>query len=538
MYIVPCTMGTSLEAVQVKFASIIEDLSGCPHTLSQFVVWVDLCVAEYKSNGFIYLNCSGKKPEPSWLDGLKEEVVDTDEDTSINKHHFTDTSINKHHFTDTKGSHNTNTNRKHRHHHSILTDSVTSLCNSIVKIKTRKQVVNADTNNDTICCDHTKSHNETNSITETRLSETITSNRNRAEAQKRAMTAVTCRNAGQKVAGASTSISDHIYAMGVDLQRKQKSTLDRNSRIIPTSAKAVGGKSHTETISVSENRSQGVYPVGLIQVSTLGGRDANLGRQNSENIQDEEEEFLETVPNPLSGVSKDKDYGAENLIMGESSMDVSPPVMGQEGGRNSPLCGPHLHSHLVPTQVSSANRTPIIKTESESSLLESDYCNNNTGDDAYPGCVVLEISDAGELSTPVKTQPADDYWSSYGTCIPGPVKKARTNVGNMHRWLQQDQNELRQIEEIPPEELDPYLTAFLRLVRRKDGRDYDPNSFKDVRGSIQRYLQDHGYPYSIVRSPLFYNSQRAYYRKKEQLRHSLFLKNRKADTDLNYISFQ
>lgn len=49
-------MGTSLEDVQVKFASIIEELSKCPPTLSQFVVWVDLCVAEYKSNGSFCLS--------------------------------------------------------------------------------------------------------------------------------------------------------------------------------------------------------------------------------------------------------------------------------------------------------------------------------------------------------------------------------------------------------------------------------------------------------------------------------------------------
>lgn len=155
----------------------------------------------------------------------------------------------------------------------------------------------------------------------------------------------------------------------------------------------------------------------------------------------------------------------------------------------------------------------------------------------YAGYVVLEANDGRELPAPVKTHNAD-YWSSFGTSIPGPVKKARTNVGNMHRWLHQDQNEQRQIEEIPPEELDPYLTEFLWQVRRKDGREYDPNTFKDVRGSIQRYLQDHDYPHSIVKSPLFYKSQRAYYNKKVLLRQLLFQKDRKTGTHLDYVSFQ
>ncbi|XP_064596747.1 uncharacterized protein LOC135463418 [Liolophura sinensis] len=63
-------MGVTLERVQNKFACIIGELCGEPKILSQFAIWVDLRLAEYKSKGSISLECSGSVPEPSWLEGL------------------------------------------------------------------------------------------------------------------------------------------------------------------------------------------------------------------------------------------------------------------------------------------------------------------------------------------------------------------------------------------------------------------------------------------------------------------------------------
>ncbi|XP_064597348.1 uncharacterized protein LOC135463832 [Liolophura sinensis] len=63
-------MGVSLERVQFKFASIIGELCSEPLILSQFAVWVDLKMAEYKAKGAMSLECSGDKPEPSWMKGV------------------------------------------------------------------------------------------------------------------------------------------------------------------------------------------------------------------------------------------------------------------------------------------------------------------------------------------------------------------------------------------------------------------------------------------------------------------------------------
>ncbi|XP_064597191.1 uncharacterized protein LOC135463713 isoform X5 [Liolophura sinensis] len=60
----------SLERVQYKFASIIGELCSEPIVLSQFAVWLDLKLAEYKAKGSISLDCSGEKPEPPWMKGV------------------------------------------------------------------------------------------------------------------------------------------------------------------------------------------------------------------------------------------------------------------------------------------------------------------------------------------------------------------------------------------------------------------------------------------------------------------------------------
>lgn len=48
-------MDVTLERVQFKFASIIGELCSKPMILSQFAIWVDLRLAEYKLKGSISL---------------------------------------------------------------------------------------------------------------------------------------------------------------------------------------------------------------------------------------------------------------------------------------------------------------------------------------------------------------------------------------------------------------------------------------------------------------------------------------------------
>ena len=58
-----------------------------------------------------------------------------------------------------------------------------------------------------------------------------------------------------------------------------------------------------------------------------------------------------------------------------------------------------------------------------------------------------------------------------------------------------------------PEELDKVLSKFYAEVKKKDGDDYEPESFKIMQSAIEHYLKEKNYPLSIVRSREFHSSQ-------------------------------
>ncbi|XP_064596617.1 uncharacterized protein LOC135463292 isoform X2 [Liolophura sinensis] len=80
-------MGVTLERVQNKFACIIGELCSEPVILSQFAIWVDLRIAEYKAKGAISLECSGEDPDPVWLKGHKPAPPTVNRDTTPIHHH-------------------------------------------------------------------------------------------------------------------------------------------------------------------------------------------------------------------------------------------------------------------------------------------------------------------------------------------------------------------------------------------------------------------------------------------------------------------
>ena len=63
------------------------------------------------------------------------------------------------------------------------------------------------------------------------------------------------------------------------------------------------------------------------------------------------------------------------------------------------------------------------------------------------------------------------------------------------------------IETLSPEELDITLQSFYSEVKRKDGKDYEPNSLANMQAGIERYLKENGYVFSIIRDRKFATSQ-------------------------------
>lgn len=90
-------------------------------------------------------------------------------------------------------------------------------------------------------------------------------------------------------------------------------------------------------------------------------------------------------------------------------------------------------------------------------------------------------------------------------------------VGVLESWLLDTRDEKRVIEDIPAAELDSYLSDFFSLVKKPNGEDYDPGSYRNLRSFIDRFLKEKGYPHLIKRSPLFKKSRTAFEARKQVL---------------------
>ena len=64
-------------------------------------------------------------------------------------------------------------------------------------------------------------------------------------------------------------------------------------------------------------------------------------------------------------------------------------------------------------------------------------------------------------------------------------------------------NESRRIEEIPPKELNEYISEFIVAVRRKDSEDFEPSSLRGVISSFNWHLKACKYPCSVIEDSQF-----------------------------------
>ena len=69
------------------------------------------------------------------------------------------------------------------------------------------------------------------------------------------------------------------------------------------------------------------------------------------------------------------------------------------------------------------------------------------------------------------------------------TKKTQQNVALLKEFLTL-KNESRLMEEIPPKELNAYISEFIITVRKKDKKeDFDPSSLRSLMASFERYLK-------------------------------------------------
>nr|XP_025039815.1 uncharacterized protein KIAA1958-like [Pelodiscus sinensis]XP_025039816.1 uncharacterized protein KIAA1958-like [Pelodiscus sinensis]XP_025039817.1 uncharacterized protein KIAA1958-like [Pelodiscus sinensis] len=87
------------------------------------------------------------------------------------------------------------------------------------------------------------------------------------------------------------------------------------------------------------------------------------------------------------------------------------------------------------------------------------------------------------------------------------------NIGDIKMfrdWLASHYpSETREIFTLPPADLDNYLASFYTRVRKQNGTEFSANSLFFFQSSIDRYLKEHKYEYSVSKGPEFTASQEA-----------------------------
>ena len=88
------------------------------------------------------------------------------------------------------------------------------------------------------------------------------------------------------------------------------------------------------------------------------------------------------------------------------------------------------------------------------------------------------------------------------------LSKTRRDVGFLSEFLKSKQ-ENRKIEEVQPQELNDFLSAFIVNVKRKDGGDYEPSNLRGFIASFNRHLKNVKYSKSIVEDREFEQTRKA-----------------------------
>ena len=99
-------------------------------------------------------------------------------------------------------------------------------------------------------------------------------------------------------------------------------------------------------------------------------------------------------------------------------------------------------------------------------------------------------------------------------------RKTNLDWKKVLRFLQHEPySEKRSLCELSPAELDNYLSHFLLLeIRKPEGEEYEPDSLTSYRISIDRFLREKGYRYSLIESREFSKHREVLKAKRKELK--------------------
>ncbi|XP_064597056.1 uncharacterized protein LOC135463632 isoform X9 [Liolophura sinensis] len=492
-------MGVSLERVQFKFASIIGELCSEPIVLSQFAVWLDLRLAEYKSKGAISLDCSGEKPDPSWLKGLRTATAPAVKKV-LGSRLAPRTGLGF-----SRGGMYSRSSAFHRRNvnsHSRMAQSGQGQTRSQTVTDMQSDVNNRLSGADTMGAVPHLSENTDDIV-------------------------VIKDEPSEDNQGGVFPVSLHSHQ-----------ALEPDSRKRPARDSVSSDTQDSSTpFKVRKNPSE-ESPLNQSLISVLGSA---FEDQNPE---------MPSGTNDSATVS-DMDYSASL----QDQSDQSANIQWADNSTNfqssaQPTTSTSTFSPNRPSATVTSNSSLAEGSISMDTLDQSEL--NVSTDDVYwidvlglqseqqaeqhpqplslPGATSREttrmispsLSDghyAGDLSAARHQSVNNQRRQKLMSKPANTIRFILAAVGTFERWFgEQHPNDRREIYDLSPVELDLHLENFFATVRKSSGEDYNRASFTALRSRLESYLKENGYPYSITRAPEFARSQSAFKLRKMGLR--------------------
>ncbi|XP_064597060.1 uncharacterized protein LOC135463632 isoform X13 [Liolophura sinensis] len=469
-------MGVSLERVQFKFASIIGELCSEPIVLSQFAVWLDLRLAEYKSKGAISLDCSGEKPDPSWLKGLRTATAPAVKKV-LGSRLAPRTGLGF-----SRGGMYSRSSAFHRRNvnsHSRMAQSGQGQTRSQTVTDMQSDVNNRLSGADTMGAVPHLSENTDDIV-------------------------VIKDEPSEDNQGGVFPVSLHSHQ-----------ALEPDSRKRPARDSVSSDTQDSSTpFKVRKNPSE-ESPLNQSLISVLGSA---FEDQNPE---------MPSGTNDSATVS-DMDYSASL----QDQSDQSANIQWADNSTN-------FQSSAQPTTSTSTfspNR-PSATVTSNSSLAEGSISMDTLDQselNAVGGLSLPSLDTQGPWMNRELLSQSTGTTTQFGHAVAmtnagrrvgftgktrSCVSHARAVASSFHRWFfERYPSDRRLIESLPPAELDTFLAEYFEMVQKPRGGNYTFDSFRLLRPNLDNYLQSQNYPWRIVTSNLFPLSKLAFDERKRKLK--------------------
>ena len=129
----------------------------------------------------------------------------------------------------------------------------------------------------------------------------------------------------------------------------------------------------------------------------------------------------------------------------------------------------------------------------------------------------------------------EEHWGRFAEVLQSDVEKfieGKENVNTkkktfhdlnlVKKFLVEERHEIRELEKIPPTELDSYLSQFVLTARTKTEKDFEPSSPRGILASVERHLSRSSYGKTIFKDTELTKTRDALKAKQKQLkRHGL-----------------